>query len=191
MLPDPRIVYSPSTIVNLRCECTGSSSCVTAIIRGSASCPTAWATRRGRKYEIRSCPREGRVASTSSTSCESLSLSFLYRRTSDRTHHDVVVPAVTSCSKSIMFRLVTIVTSTPLVTASRRAITTGSQVRFGVWIYIDRRAWSKRSSTAMLSGVGGGLRVFCHGKGRKWGLRWNCDGKTSVGRDSVVVGMVA
>ena len=62
---------------------------------------------------------------------------FRYRRFNFQTSSSVIVLAVRSCSRSIIFRFVMMWTSTPRLRAERRAVVTGGEVRFGVRSVID------------------------------------------------------
>lgn len=119
MLPEPRTVCVASTIVSLRWSCTGSSSNVDQPM--------------GLKYWMFKAPGEIFWASTS-TSCraEPNRCSRRYLFINLWMHLEVVVPAVKTCSHTIMLRPVTMVTFTPRASVASNAEMTGEEVRLGV-----------------------------------------------------------
>lgn len=83
----------------------------------------------------------------------------------------VMVPAVRSCSGSIMRRLVMIVMLTVRLRAERMAGRRGGEVRLGVRMVMDCVAFRRRWSRKTFRGVGGGMagreeRKGMLGKGR-------------------------
>lgn len=79
-----------------------------------------------------------------------------------------------------MRRFVIIVTLTPRDRASRRADTTGGEVRLGVSRTILSWAVEKTCRRSVFRGVGGGGAKDVNGRSRKCGLRWYGDGRKAA-----------
>lgn len=73
------------------------------------------------------------------------------------TQRDVVVPAVTSCSRIMRREEVRMETSMPRWRAARMAERTGGEVMFGLWILMVFSALDSSVRMKALSGVGGAV----------------------------------
>lgn len=91
----------------------------------------------------------------------------------------VMVPAVRSCSATIMRRLVIIVTETLFVRAALMADNTGGDVKLGLKNVKDFLAVEMRCRRRVFRGVGGGAGAGPNG--RKKGNLWCGEGRRVVG----------
>ncbi len=86
--------------------------------------------------------------------------------------NSVMVPAVRSCSGSIIRRLVMIVMLTLRFSAESMAGRSGGEVRFGVRQVMEWVAVSRRWRRSTFNGVGGGGGEGMKGNGRGRANRW-------------------
>ena len=99
--------------------------------------------------------------------------------------NSVNVPAVSSCSATIIRRLVMIVMETPLARAVLIADSTGGEVMLGLKNTMDVLAIETRCRMRVFRGVGGGAEAFPIG--RKSGNLWCGEGRRVVGKDGLEV----